>query len=152
MASPDQYEKDYIAYKTYVDLWTSENPIKTFKILTLLLVNGLLVSSLRVAPGSLITNWPIFMAGAVLSAVAVVSIGRTNLFQKVWKAKAKELSERHPGDPRFEIFDTEAAESAAPSWLRIPGAVPSKYYLLGAPVIFSLVWTVGLIYIIVANY
>ena len=58
-----------------------------------------------------------------------------------------------PGqDKKDYIFETDAAEFAVPRCLRIPGAVPSRYYLPGAAVIFSLAWTAGLIYLIIANY
>ena len=144
----DQSEKDYIAYRAYVDLWAAENPIKTNKLQVLLIVNGLLVFALRVGGGFHSANWPIFVAGSVFSAIWIMSIGRTSLFQKAWQAKARELSKRYREDPRFQLLDTHAAESAAPCWLRLLGAVPSKYYLSGAPVILSLAWTIGLIYII----
>ncbi len=146
-----QDETDYIAYKAYVDLWAAENPIKTNKLQVLLVVNGLLVSALQIGGGFTVANWPIFLAGSLLSAIWILSIGRTSLFQKAWQIKARELARKYPGDPRFQLLDTDAAELAAPGWLRFLGAVPSKYYLLGAPVFFSLVWAAGLIYIIASR-
>ena len=148
----DQIEKDYIAYRAYVDLWAAENPIKTNKLQVLLVVNGLLVSGLQITGGFHIANWPIFMSGSVFCAIWTISIGRTILFQKVWKAKAKELSKPYTRDHRFQLLDTEASESAAPRWLRFWGAVPSKYYLLGAPVVFSFAWACGLVYIILKRF
>ena len=144
----DQTEKDYVAYKAYVDLWAAENPIKTNKLQVLLIVNGLLVSGLQITGGCHIANWPIFAAGLVFCAIWAMSIGRTILFQEVWKTKAKELANTYTGEPRFKLLDTDTAESAAPRLLRFWGAVPSRYYLLGTPVVFSLAWTVGLVYII----
>ncbi len=144
----EQSEKDYIAYKAYVDLWAAENPIKTNKLQVLLVVNALLLSALQLGGGFTIANWPIFMAGSVFCAIWIMSIGRTSLFQKVWQAKAIEFSNKYTGDPRFHLLDTKAAELGAPRWLRFLGAVPSKYYLPGAPVVFSLAWTGGLVYII----
>ena len=47
----DTEEKDYEAFKTYVQLWSRENPIKTNKLQVLLVVNGLLVSALQVGEG-----------------------------------------------------------------------------------------------------
>ena len=144
-------EKDFIAYKAYVDLWAAENPIKTNKLQVLLIVNGLLVSALQIGGGFIVTNWPIFLAGSLLSGIWILSIGRTSLFQKAWQTKALELAKKYSGDPRFQILDTDAAELASPAYLRFLGAVSSKYYLLGAPVFFSLVWAVGLIYIVVSS-
>jgi len=144
----DQSEKDYITYRAYVDLWAAENPIKTNKLQVLLIVNGLLVVALQVGGGFHTANWPIFMTGSFFSAIWIMSTGRTSLFQKAWQAKAGELSKQYREDPRFQLLDTNAAELAAPRWLRLSGAVPSKYYLSGAPVILSSAWTIGLIYII----
>ncbi|MGO9414360.1 MAG: hypothetical protein ACLP51_04365, partial [Syntrophobacteraceae bacterium] len=59
-----------------------------------------------------------------------------------------ELSNTYTGDHRFQLLDTEAAELAAPRWLRLLGAVPSRFYLLWTPVVFALAWTGGLVYII----
>ena len=144
----DQTEKDYIAYRAYVDLWAAENPIKTNKLQVLLIVNALLVSALHVGGGFHIAKWPIFMAGSVSCVIWLMSIGRTSLFQKVWQTKAIELSNTYTGDHRFQLLDTEAAELEAPRWLRFWGAVPSRFYLLGAPMVFSLAWTGELVYII----
>ena len=143
-----QDETDYIAYKAYVDLWAAENPIKTNKLQVLLVVNGLLVSALQLGGGFIAANWPIFLMGSILSAIWVLSIGRTSLFQKIWQIKAQELAKKYPTDPRFQLLDTEKAKLSIPRWLRFLGAVSSKYYLLGAPVFFSLVWAAGLIYIV----
>jgi len=139
---------DYVAYKAYVDLWSAENPIKTNKLQVLLVVNGLLVSALQLGGGFILGNWPIFVAGSLLSAIWILSIGRTSLFQKIWQTKAFELAKKYPQDPRFQLLETRAAEQQAPVWLRFLGAVSSKYYLLGAPVFFSLTWAIGLIYIV----
>lgn len=143
-----QDEIDYIAYKAYVDLWSAENPIKTNKLQVLLVVNGLLVSALQLGGGFSVANWPLFLAGSVLSGIWILSIGRTSLFQKAWQTKALELAKKYPTDPRFQLLDTAAAEATAPGWLRFLGAVSSKYYLLGAPVFFSVTWAVGLIYVL----
>jgi len=144
----DQDEKEFIAYKAYVDLWAAENPIKTNKLMALLIVNGLLVSALQIGGRSHIADWPVFAAGAVFSAIWIMSIGRTTLFQKVWRIKAIELSKRHAEDPRFQLLDTDVAKLAVPGWLRLAGGVSSKYYLMGTPVLLSLAWIIGLIFII----
>jgi len=147
----NQDEKDYIAYKAYVDLWAAENPIKTNKLQVLLVVNGLLVSALQLGGGFQASNWPIFLVGSMLSAIWILSIGRTSLFQKAWQIKALELAKKYPDDPRFQLLNTESAKLAAPGWLRVLGAVSSKYYLLGAPVFFSLIWAAGLVYIMLCS-
>jgi hypothetical protein len=141
-------DKDYEAYKSYLAMWASENPIKTNKLQVLLVVNGLLVSALQIAGGFVAKNWFILLAGAVFSFIWVLSIGRTSLFQQVWQSKAKEIAAKpgYGGDPRFRILETQEAERSAPAVLRNLGRVPSKYYLLGAPILFSLLWLVALVY------
>ena len=145
-------EKDYEAYKAYLDLWKSENPIKTNKLQVLLVVNGLLVSAVQVAGGFNPENWFLFLAGAVLSFVWVLSIGRTSFFQKVWQIKVNEIASKqeYQDDPRFNILNTTDAEKEAPGWLRFLGSVSSKYYLLGAPLLFSFLWFVTFVYVLVA--
>jgi hypothetical protein len=146
-------EKDYEAFKTYVDLWKSENPIKTNKLQVLLVVNGLLVSTANVAGGFKPENWVLFFAGAVFSFIWLISIGRTSLFQKVWQIKAKKIASKkdYTDDPRFRILNTTAEEKEAPVWLRALGGVPSKYYLLGAPLLFSFLWLAALLYVLIAK-
>jgi hypothetical protein len=146
-------EKDYEAYKTYVTLWASENPIKTNKLQVLLVVNGLLVSALQIAGGFVRENWFLFLAGAIFSFIWILSIGRTSLFQKVWQAKANEIASKrkYVNDPRFRILDTDSAEQRAPAWLQCLGGVSSKYYLLGAPILFSLSWVIALLYILITD-
>lgn len=144
-------EKDYEAYKTYVMLWSSENPIKTNKLQVLLLVNGLLVSALQMTGGFTRDNWFLLLAGAVFSFVWILSIGRTSLFQKAWQVKANAIAGKYKSDPRFAILDTDAAERTAPGWLQTLGGVSSKYYLLGAPVLFSLLWLASLLYVLSAK-
>lgn len=141
-ATNQQIEQDFESFKMYVDLWASENPIKTNKLQVLLVVNGLLVSALQVAGGFVATNWPIFLAGATFSLVWTLSIGRTSLFQKYWQEKIINLSTRYSGDDRFQALDVGPVETEAPGWLRLLGGVSSKYYLLGAPVVFTLFWVV----------
>ena len=144
-------EKDYEAYKVYLDLWKSENPIKTNKLQVLLLVNGLLVSAVQVAGGFERKNCFLFLAGSLFSFVWVLSIGRTSLFQKVWQIKINKISSKYGHDPRFGMLNTADAEKDAPVWLRALGSVSSKYYLLGAPLLFSFLWFVTFIYVLIAT-
>jgi hypothetical protein len=146
-------EQDYEAYKAYVQLWTNENPIKTNKLQVLLVVNGLLVSSLQVAGGFVAKNWPLFLAGAIFSFIWILSIGRTSLFQTVWQIRAGEISAKpqYAQDPKFQVLNTDAAERKAPGWLQVLGSVSSKYYLLGAPILFSAAWIVALLYVLLVK-
>lgn len=146
-------EKDYEAFRTYVELWKSENPIKTNKLQVLLVVNGLLVSAVNIAGGFKPENWFLFLAGSIFSFIWVLSIGRTSLFQKVWQIKVKKIASKkeYIDDPRFNILNTTIEEKDAPVWLRALGSVPSKYYLLGAPILFSFLWFIALLYVLIAK-
>jgi hypothetical protein len=142
----DPTQRDYDTYLRLLDLWSKENPIKTTKLQVLLAVNGALISVVHYNGGFVASNLPLFVAGAVLSLVWTLSIGRTVLFQKAWQHKMQTIADRYPDDPRFQILDTRDAERAAPDWLRVLGGVSSKYYLMASPVVFSLAWLVGLLY------
>ncbi|HLP46599.1 MAG TPA: hypothetical protein VK469_11655 [Candidatus Kapabacteria bacterium] len=143
-------EKDYETFKTYIDLWKSENPIKTNKLQVLLLVNALLVSTAHFAGGFKPGNWFLFLAGFIFSFIWLLSLGRTSLLQKVWQVKAIKIASKkeYTGDPRFTILNTTAAEKETPVWLRALGGMPSKYYLLGAPLLFSIFWLGAFIYVL----
>jgi hypothetical protein len=142
----DRVEADYASYRLLVELWQGENPIKTAKFLVLLAVNALLVAAAAAAGGFVPGNRPIFLAGAAFSLVLVLSLGRTTLFQEGWRLKIRELEARYPDDPRFGVLDLKKKLGGAPLPLRVLGAVPSAYYLLGTPLLLTLSWTGLLIF------
>lgn len=133
-------ERDFETYKLLLNLWQSENPIKTNKLQVLLAVNGLLVSAVSLSGGFVPELWYVYLAGAVFSLIWTFSIGRTSLFQDLWQARLLELQERHPSDPRFSIFDNERYRSRARLLVRTFGAIPSRWYLLVSPFAFAVVW------------
>ena len=140
-------DRDYEIYKQLIDLWAKENPIKTSKLQVLLVVNGLLLTAVSVNDGFIAKNWPIYVAGTIFSLVWVLSIGRTSLFQKIWQVKINELAKRHPDDERFQIHKHEKdIMKKTPGFLRFVGGVSSKYYLIGAPFIFCIVWLCLFVY------
>ncbi|MBI4520073.1 MAG: hypothetical protein HY701_04510 [Gemmatimonadetes bacterium] len=134
-------DRELDAYKLILDLWKSENPIKTNKLQVLLAVNALLVSGLQIS-GDVIAaeNWPVYAAGAVFSVIWTLSIGRTSLYQEIWQIKLRQLQARHEGDPRFQVLDTSAEKPAAPILLRCFGAVSSRWYLVFSPFGFAVAW------------
>ncbi|MEE9553152.1 MAG: hypothetical protein V3W18_02550 [candidate division Zixibacteria bacterium] len=141
-------DKDYEIYKHLLDLWAKENPIKTNKLQVLLVVNGLLLTAVNVSGGFIAKNWPIYLGGAIFSLVWVLSIGRTSLFQKVWQVKINELANNYPDDERFQILNNTNQIKNAPLLLRIFGGVSSKYYLLGAPFLFCIIWLYLFLYFV----
>ncbi|OGK98161.1 MAG: hypothetical protein A3E31_18260 [Candidatus Rokubacteria bacterium RIFCSPHIGHO2_12_FULL_73_22] len=140
MNEPDGVERDYQTYKSLLELWSKENPIKTTKLQVLLAVNALLVSAVNVSGGLTAGKWYVYLAGAVFSFIGMFSIGRTSLFQDVWQIKLAELRARHRDDPRFSILETEDARRRARPMLRTFGAVSSRWYLLFSPLAFALAW------------
>jgi hypothetical protein len=144
-------DKDYEVYKTLLDLWSKENPIKTNKLQVLLVVNGLLLTAVNVSGGFIAKNWPIYLGGAVFSLIWVLSIGRTSLFQKIWQVKINQLANNHLNDERFQILKYTDEIRKTPLFLRIVGGVSSKYYLVGAPFVFCIIWFCLLLYFIFAK-
>lgn len=140
-------ERDYETYKTLLGMWGSENPIKTNKLQVLLAVNALLVSAISISGGFTRDQWFLYAAGALFSFIWTFSIGRTALFQSVWQAKAKELRDKYPNDPRFQILETDAYEKSAKPMLRVLGGISSRYYLLYSPFCFGLIWLALLVFI-----
>jgi K+ transporter len=137
---PNKTDKDYEIYKQLLDLWAKENPIKTNKLQVLLVVNGLLLTAVSVTGGFKAENWPIYLGGAIFSLVWILSIGRTSLFQKIWQIKINELAKKYPDDERFQVINYTNEIQKTPVLLRIFGGVSSKYYLLGAPFVFCIIW------------
>jgi hypothetical protein len=135
-----QDELDYQTYKSLLDLWSKENPVKTTKLQVLLAVNALLVSAVNISGGITGSKWYVYVAGAIFSFIWMFSIGRTSLFQDIWQIKMADLRSRHQNDLRFSILETEEARQRARPMLRLFGIVPSKWYLLFSPLAFALAW------------
>ncbi len=144
MSDEDRTQLDLAAYATLVELWRQENPIKTTKLQTLLAVNAGLIAVATLNGGMAEINAMVFVCGLLFSGVWTLSIARTVLSQQAWKVKITEISARHPGDPRFLVLDTEAAEQRVPRWLRVLGGVSSKYYLVASPLLLCVGWLIAL--------
>jgi len=142
-------DRDYDIYRQLVELWGKENPIKTNKLQVLLVVNSLLLAAVNITGGFKPKNWPLYLGGAVFSLVWVLSIGRTSLFQEIWQTKLDELARKYSEDERFQIFKHTTEVRQSPLFLRIVGGVPSKYYLIGAPFVFCIVWLCLFLYSII---
>lgn len=139
----DAAEHDWQAYQAVLALWQQENPIKTTKLQVLLAVNGGLLGILQLVGGFVRSNAPIFVAGAVLSTIWLFSIGRSVYYQELWYRKLELLRRAHPDDIRFAVHDTrDVAAGRKHGMLAILGSVKSRYYLLGAPMLFAITWMV----------
>jgi hypothetical protein len=139
-------DRDFEIYKILLEKWAAENPIKTNKLQVLLAVNALLVSALGATGGLTADKWYVYLAGAVFSLVWTLSIGRTSLFQALWKIKLDRLRKAHPTDPRFAILDMTDVKKDARKTLRFLGGVSSKWYLMFSPLVFAIAWLVVLVY------
>jgi hypothetical protein len=138
VADDERTTRDLDAYKSLLALWVQENPIKTTKLQVLLAVNAALISVVQFRPAGDVRL--VLASGALLSGIWLLSIGRTVLYQQLWARKLDALEAAHPGDPRFAITNVDAVEAKAAGWLRTLGGVSSKYYLLGAPLVFVAGW------------
>ncbi len=146
--SGNESDKDYEVYKQLIDLWAKENPIKTNKLQVLLVVNGLLLTAINVSGGFQEKNWPIYLGGAIFSLIWVLSIGRTSLIQKIWQVKINKIANQHSNESRFQIHEYKDDIKNAPMFLRVVGGVSSKYYLVGAPFLFCVIWLCLFLYFI----
>jgi hypothetical protein len=148
---PDEgrIERDYASYRLLADLWARENPLKTAKLLALLAVQALLIAGVSVSGGFVPKNWPLCAAGATFSLVWAISLGRTTLFQEMWRLKIRELEVRYPEDERFQVLGTAGVREKAPPVLRALGSIPSGYYLLGAPLLLLICWVGALVYLLI---
>lgn len=140
MADGEERAREWEQYQQLLALWRHENPIKTTKLQVLLAVNAGLFAAAQLHGGFTAANRPLYAVGAALSAVWLLSIGRTVLSQQLWKHKLEALAREHAGDPRFQLLDTSGVASRPSALLRAFGGVSSKFYLLGAPLGFVAVW------------
>lgn len=135
-----QADRDYETYRQLLQLWQSENPIKTAKLQMLLAVNALLMSAVSVSGGFGNDRWYVYVTGIVLNLIWTFSIGRTSLFQDVWQARLLELQRRNAGDARFSLLDNARYRRQTRRMVRTFGAVPSRWYLLLSPLAFAIAW------------
>ena len=136
---------DFQSYRELLDCWRAENSIKTVKFQFLLLTNALLVAVASLTGGD--KRW-LYAVAMLLSLAWLLSLGRTLLFQKAWQSRLQQLAGNYPDDQRFHILDNTPALASVRSryrWLSLCGAVPSRLYLLGVPLIFTLGWLAALL-------
>lgn len=142
-------EKDYEIYTQLIDLWAKENSIKTSKHQMVLAVNGLLLAAISINDGFVAKNWPIYLGGAILCLVWVLSIGRTALFQEIWQVKILALAAKYPDDNRFQVYHYKEDMENVSKVLRVIGGMPSGYYLIGTPFIFCIGWISVFLYFMI---
>jgi len=138
---------DYQSYRELLDCWRADNSIKTIKFQFLLLTNAFLVAVVNLTDQGGDRRW-LYAVAMLLSLAWLLSLGRTLLFQKAWQSRLQQLAGHYPDDQRFHIHDNSLALTAVRSryrWLSLCGAMPSRLYLLGVPLIFTLGWLAALL-------
>ncbi|MFZ3059965.1 MAG: hypothetical protein WA102_09550 [Candidatus Methanoperedens sp.] len=118
-------------YKLILDLWKSENSIKTSKLQVLLATNSILVSAFFLTGRSI---WIAFV-GFIFSIVWILSIGRTISYQQHWHSLLEDIRKKYSSNIIFQIHSAEIKPSV---W----GRISSKYYLLGTPIATATGWLV----------
>jgi hypothetical protein len=124
-------------YRLLLDLWKSENLSKTNQLQMLMAANSLLVLGFFLAGQSF---W-IALVGFLFSLVWILSLGHTIYLQTHWRAQMEVLRERCAGNALFQIQSAELKPSV---W----GKVPSRYYILGTPIVATTAWLVVLLYLL----
>jgi len=122
-------------YKMLLDLWKTEDLNKTNQLQMLMATNSLLVLAFFLTGQS---SW-IALVGFLFSFVWILSLGHTVYLQTHWRAEMEVLRERCAGNALFQIQSAELKPSV---W----GKVPSRYYLLGTPIVATVSWLVVLLY------
>jgi len=133
----DEEELAVEKYRLFLNLWKSENPIKTIKFQMLMVTNALLVVGFFSTERSF---W-IPLVGFAFSFIWTLSIGRTVGYQHHWHSQLEDIRRTHP---RNAIFQIHSARVSPPVW----GRVSSKYYLLGTPALATISWLGVVLYII----
>jgi hypothetical protein len=121
--------------KIYVDLWKSENPIKTQKLMAYFVCQSILAVA---ATKNQLTLLLFSFFGAIWSIWWVFCIGRTVAYQQLWQNKLTGLEK--------DLFPTSEDKKALP-WY---GILPAKYTLLAPPIVGAAIWGILFLYSLMA--
>ncbi len=136
-ATQQPSEDDKRQYKTLVDLWMSENGIKTNKLQMLALVNSILFTGF-VFVDEVAGQVSSALIGIIFSISWVFSIGNTLSHQRQWQNQIEELERRFPQS--FNIF-ARVNRREFPMY----GRLASAPILIGVPVFATFAWLLALI-------
>jgi len=140
----DEREKNQIeAWKVLVDLWKSENAVKTSKLMMFFAVQSLFVVAFSMRTGF---DWVVPVLALLFSVLWFFCIGRTVACQKHWKKKADGLFSKFSEESKeaYGIFPTPLDELLFP----IYGRMPATYILLFPPVLTFVIWLIILVFIL----
>lgn len=125
--------KDYLSI--YIELWKSENPIKTNKLLMYFVVTSILVVALDIKSP---IGWLVPALGAGFSFIWLFCIGRTVAYQDFWQRKIMQClrEEQSDGASQYVLFPTTEEKAEMPFYGKLPG----RYALLWPPIIGCIIW------------
>ena len=143
--SEDRNRQAEERYKLLVQLWSSENQVKTAKLQTFALVTSILVSVFVLVAEARAFVSPV---GIVFSLVWLFSIGRTLHYQAYWRDQIDKIHEQFSDDFLFEIFDRK---SLGVFRRGITGRISSKLILLGTPCVAAICWLGAMLWVIICD-
>jgi len=140
----DEKEKNQIeAWKVLIDLWKSENAVKTSKLMMFFAVQSLFVVAFGMNTGF---DWVVPLLALLFSFLWFFCIGRTVACQKHWKKKADDLLRGFSDASRgiYDIFPTHEDEFSFPLY----GKMPATYILLLPPILTFVIWLIILVVVL----
>jgi hypothetical protein len=143
----DEHEKSQIeVWKVLIDLWKSENSVKTSKLMMFFAVQSLFVVAFNKDNNF---DWVVPLLAVLFSLFWYFCIGRTVAFQKYWKKKANDLfSNFSESKEIYDFFPKTDDKSSFPFY----GKMPAGLILLAPPLITFVIWLIILVFILTRNY
>lgn len=132
-------------YKLLVQLWSSENQVKTAKLQMFALVTSIFVSVFVLV---LEARAFVSAVGIVFSSVWLFSIGRTLHYQAYWRNQIDKIHKQFSDDFMFEIFDQKSLAAVKDG---ITGRISSKLILLGTPFVAAICWLGAMLWVVIYN-
>jgi hypothetical protein len=127
--------------KMYFEVWTTENNVKTNKLMIFFVVQTILATTFNYTTKVI---WITPVIGIIFSFIWFFCIGRTVAFQKIWKKKIENIAQNSndPNIKTFAFFPTREEEFDMPFY----GKMPSVFITLLPPSIMTFLWSLVLVY------
>ena len=132
-------------YKLLVQLWNSENQIKTAKLQMFGLITSILVSVFVLVPEAQLL---VSVVGIFFSLVWLFAVGRTLHYQDYWLDQIDRIHKQFSEDLLFGIFDQKSLAEFKP---RLTGRIPSKIILLGTPSVAAICWLGAVLWVAICK-
>jgi hypothetical protein len=144
----NKYEKNQVeVWKVLIDLWESENSVKTNKLMMFFAVQSLFTVAFNINSSF---NWVVPFLAVLFSLFCFFCIGRTIAFQKHWKKKANNLFTNFSESLKeiYDFFPKPVDKLSFPFY----GKMPAIIILLAPPLITSVIWLIILIFVFTKHY